>query len=60
MAHAAETDVERIDRELIKAQEQFVRANRRDDIADETEAWVRMETLFEQRAHLPLQHRSVE
>lgn len=55
MAHAAETAVERIDKQLIKAQAAFIRANRRNDLGAEAEAFVLMETLFEERAHLPLQ-----
>lgn len=60
MGRAAESAVERIDNELVRAHDWFVRANRRNDIAEETEAFVLMETLFEQRAHLPLQRHPSE
>lgn len=60
MGRATETDIERIDKELIKAQEAFVRADRRNDFAGATEQYLRMEALFDQRAHLPLQRRASE
>lgn len=44
-----------LDRDLIAAQEAFVRADRRGDMREADSQLLRLAALYDERAHLPLQ-----